>query len=229
MILFGVLVKSHPNASGLRNKPFSHLDSLSIIFSKDRAIGERAKDPADSSASILREVVNLDEEVPLGSPEGVEIDSPAAQPSANNTQNHSTSGHTQHNSRKRKANAEAAMISSLVEFVNKISTMCEGTSQGIQDVASYFKTLPACSEFQQDVYQGLLEIEDLGLDESQMIEVGEIIAYDPYITKYFFSLPMIARKTYVLKKLGVNVFILKSSELMVGSGFGDFDGFHFVV
>ncbi|WOK93480.1 hypothetical protein Cni_G02178 [Canna indica] len=133
-------VKSHPNASGLRNKPFPHLDSLSIIFGKDRATGERAEDPADSSASILIEVVNLDEEVPLGSPEGVEIDNPAAQPSANNTQNHSTSGHTQHNSRKRKANAEAAMINSLVESVNKISTMCEGTSQGIQDVASYFKT-----------------------------------------------------------------------------------------
>ncbi|WOK99470.1 hypothetical protein Cni_G08182 [Canna indica] len=87
-------VKSHPNASGLQNKSFPHLDSLSIIFGKDRATRERAEDPTDSSASILREVVNLDEEVPLGSPEGVEIDSLVAQPSANNTQNRSTSGHT---------------------------------------------------------------------------------------------------------------------------------------
>ena len=66
----------------------------------------------------------------------------------------------------------------------------------MRDVASYFKNLSPCSEFQKKVYEGLFAIEDLGLDESQVVEVGEIIAHDPYTLKYF-SFPMSARKTCV--------------------------------
>ena len=199
------LLQSHPNASGLRNKPFPHFESLSIIFGKDRATGQGAEDPADAAAEILADTINLDADVEIGNLEGFESDSPISQPPMGNTTNRSNSStQSQSTSRKRKANTEEALIGSLIESVNNIGAFCESTSQGIQDVASYFKSLSAGNEYQEKVYEGLLAIENLGLDESQMVEVGEIIASSPSTAKFFFSLPVGARKTFVLKKLGLS-------------------------
>ncbi|CAI9108791.1 OLC1v1008474C1 [Oldenlandia corymbosa var. corymbosa] len=39
---------AHPNARGLRNKPFPHYESLSLIFGKDRSNGEGAENAADT-------------------------------------------------------------------------------------------------------------------------------------------------------------------------------------
>ncbi|KAG1335144.1 hypothetical protein COCNU_03G012630 [Cocos nucifera] len=65
-------VKSHPQASNLRNKPFLHLLELSIIFRKDRAMDQRAEDPTDAAAKILTDVINSEEEVQFIDPTGFE-------------------------------------------------------------------------------------------------------------------------------------------------------------
>ncbi|XVF72578.1 hypothetical protein PTKIN_Ptkin12aG0132200 [Pterospermum kingtungense] len=40
--------KTHPNAKGLKNKPFSHFDDFVIIFGRDRATRARAETAADA-------------------------------------------------------------------------------------------------------------------------------------------------------------------------------------
>ena len=152
-----------------------------------------AEDPAYAGAEILAYTINLDVDavVEIGNLEGFEINSPISQPPMGNTTNRSNSStQSQSTSRKRKANTEEALIGSLIGSMNNIGVFYESTSQSIQDIASYFKSLSTGNEYQEKVYEELLAIENLGLDESQMIEVGEIIASSPSTTKYFFSLPV---------------------------------------
>ncbi|XP_038887032.1 uncharacterized protein LOC120077200 [Benincasa hispida] len=49
--VFDVWVRFHPNAKGLRHKPFPHYDELSIVFGKDRAIGEGSDTPYDQASA----------------------------------------------------------------------------------------------------------------------------------------------------------------------------------
>ena len=47
--------QSHPHIADLRNKPFPYYEDLLIVFSKDRASGEGAEDPADACEQIEKE------------------------------------------------------------------------------------------------------------------------------------------------------------------------------
>ncbi|PKI61881.1 hypothetical protein CRG98_017710 [Punica granatum] len=115
--------KSHPSASGLRNKPFPHWESLSIIFGKDQATCQGAEDPADAAADNITNNVSLDEGVPLGSDEGLENNSPTPPPAANNVQDQSNSSvQNQSTSRKQKANSEEVLLGCLVDSMNNIGT-----------------------------------------------------------------------------------------------------------
>ncbi|CAI9089612.1 OLC1v1024214C1 [Oldenlandia corymbosa var. corymbosa] len=50
--IFDTWSKTHPNAKGLRNKPFAYYESLSIIFGNDCANGERVENAADSAEEL---------------------------------------------------------------------------------------------------------------------------------------------------------------------------------
>ncbi|KAK9090497.1 hypothetical protein Sjap_023674 [Stephania japonica] len=45
-------VKSHPTATGLRNKSFPYYDELDYMYGKDRATGRGAENPADAIENI---------------------------------------------------------------------------------------------------------------------------------------------------------------------------------
>ena len=77
-------------------------------------------------------------------------------------------------------------MGSLIKSVKNIGAFGESTSQGIQVIASYFKSLSTSNKYQDKEYEGLLVVENLGPDESQMVEVGQIIASSPSTAKFFF-------------------------------------------
>lgn len=56
-----LLIQSHPNAKGLRNKSFPFYDELSQVFGKDRANGEGVESPADA----VEEITNDEENSPV--------------------------------------------------------------------------------------------------------------------------------------------------------------------
>ncbi|XP_044477557.1 uncharacterized protein At2g29880-like [Mangifera indica] len=56
--VFDDWVRSHPNAKGLRHKPFPHYDSLVIVFGKDRATGAGAEIATDVVEEL--DIENLD-------------------------------------------------------------------------------------------------------------------------------------------------------------------------
>ncbi|XLR11115.1 hypothetical protein S83_039053 [Arachis hypogaea] len=48
-------LKSHPNANGLYNKPFSHFEELGIAFGRDRAQGGNAENVTQAVATMEAE------------------------------------------------------------------------------------------------------------------------------------------------------------------------------
>ncbi|XVE65297.1 hypothetical protein DITRI_Ditri07aG0169600 [Diplodiscus trichospermus] len=54
-IVFDEWLKSHPNANGIKNKPFPYFDLLARIFGKDRATGDAFESPADAVEELERE------------------------------------------------------------------------------------------------------------------------------------------------------------------------------
>ena len=56
-----VNVQVHGKAAPFRNKAFPHLESLSIVWAKDRAIGEEVRSPAGFEEEVVEEqTVNLE-------------------------------------------------------------------------------------------------------------------------------------------------------------------------
>ncbi|KAI8006384.1 hypothetical protein LOK49_LG07G00055 [Camellia lanceoleosa] len=51
-------VRRVPDAKGMRNRPFPFYEDWLILFGKDRATGELAKDPANAVAAMEKEDAN---------------------------------------------------------------------------------------------------------------------------------------------------------------------------
>ena len=106
--------------------------------------------PTQLGWSGLLELTPIDEDGQLGNLEGIENDRPASRPQTDNSADKSNSLiQSESTFRKWKANTEEALICSLIKSVNNIGVLCKSTSQGIQDVASYFKSLSATNECQE--------------------------------------------------------------------------------
>ncbi|WOL18019.1 hypothetical protein Cni_G26811 [Canna indica] len=190
-----MLINLHNALVSLQGLLEAYLAYLNFIKNKRRRV-------VGNKPSYL--VVNLDEDVYFRNHEGSKNNSSTPQPPTNNIQYQSDSSiQNQSRSRKRKANSNDALIGSLIDSVNNIGTICESMGQGIRYLSSFFKRLSEGDECQQKVYEGLLAIEDLGLDETQMVDVGENIASSRSTSKYFFSLPMSVKKTFVWRKLSL--------------------------
>ncbi|XP_038973988.1 uncharacterized protein LOC120105506 [Phoenix dactylifera] len=193
-------VKSHPNAQGMRNKPFPHFEDLTNIFGRDRATGMGAEAPADAVEKIEME----EQQYPYTSPainESQEADSNFVGQNVNmntpQTATHTEVAGPSRPTRTKKARHEALeVVRDLTSEMTKVVGMMAAAGDHIEKLAQCFKHESETADRRMTVVSEVMKVQ--GLSQSEILKVGKKIAMDPLETDYFFSLPDDYRRAYVL-------------------------------
>ncbi|XP_044473190.1 uncharacterized protein At2g29880-like [Mangifera indica] len=198
--VFDDWVRSHPNAKGLRHKPFPHYDSLVIVLGKDRAAGARAETATDAVEELDTENLDNNEdiiEVDIGLDSDYnDQDKEDATGSKKQTVNEGINQKTA-NSKKRKRNDEG--FSRLVEEISKFGKSYKTIQQEIHEITTYFKKEVEGKNRRMNLFNALLELD--GFSRQELLNVGEHIIKKEHKIDFFFELPMDFRKDYVIKQL----------------------------
>lgn len=183
---FSIILQSHPNAKGLRNKSFPYYDELSQVFGKDRANGECVESPADA----VEEIANEEENTPQQSEHQKENTEDEVSPRID-----VQSADTNSRANKRLKADSLEIVKELTFGLQKISNVMETGNENIAKLTSCFQHESDGAKKRSLVNSELMKV--AGLTAEEIIKAGRKIALDPLETDYFFSLPEDFRSTYV--------------------------------
>ncbi|KAK9272237.1 hypothetical protein L1049_002608 [Liquidambar formosana] len=185
LIVFGLL-QGHKDAKGLWQKPFPHLDELGIIFGKDRANGKRAFAPADLNEEVDQEE---DASTDIGLNE-IDVDVSATATSSGGSS-------TQSDKKRKSSDTYSVGFSRMVQAITKTAQSMEKLVACLAE-PSLRPPSPPVDKITK-VFEEVLKIPNL--NESDMLDVSEIIMKDPAKVNLLFSIPENLKKTWVDKIL----------------------------
>ncbi|XVF53717.1 hypothetical protein PTKIN_Ptkin05aG0120900 [Pterospermum kingtungense] len=181
---------THPNAKGLKNKPFPHFENFVIIFGRDRATGAGAETTADAveGESDDNDDEFLDEtnnECETGEREHTIKDMEAS------------SGAISRRSIKRARSSDGTY--ELVQQLADFRATCKETFQEIKGIASFFKKEADGADRMFALPAALDEI--IGFFEDELTKVGTYISKDQRRVDFFFALPKERRPGFLRQQL----------------------------
>ena len=137
------LMQSHPNAQGMRNKPFPHFNDLAIVFGRDWATGARAETPAD-----IVEEVEMEEQQDLHTSPAIDLESQEEESffqsqsftmHTSQTPNNEAPGPSRPTRSKKPKNETLEVVRELKEMSSKVGNMMEAAGAHIGSLASCFR------------------------------------------------------------------------------------------
>ncbi|XP_050215276.1 uncharacterized protein LOC126666303 [Mercurialis annua] len=216
--VFEEWIKVHPNASGIKNKPFPCFDKLCRVFGKDRATGAAAESAADAVEELDKEEQMLGSESMPNSTSYTLLDDDfedisqfmtsdapnifhGAYSAGNKNSNHTSPSSSQapNGKKKQKVSDTEMLIQSFTSQMTKLEGIFQGAGGHISKLADCFQHEQDAAERRMKIYEELKKIKDIS--EIQRLTVARKLVKCPFETDFFFSLDDEARSTYVLALL----------------------------
>ncbi|CAO2836033.1 unnamed protein product [Amaranthus hypochondriacus] len=186
-------IKSHPNAAGLRNKPFPYYDELSKLWGKDRATGNEAENVNDVLDEIEEVARVRDEEVTEVNNEDIDSTTQCDQTGPSLSTPQST---TPTSSKTKRARTETIeILNGFSTKLGKIGDVMEAATKHIGRLADCFQHESDSANRRMSVTSEIMNME--GLSSADVILASKKIALNPLEVDFFFSLPSDLKFVYV--------------------------------
>ncbi|XP_062103796.1 uncharacterized protein LOC133814909 [Humulus lupulus] len=180
--VFDEWIKSHPNAKGIRNRPFPHYEDLVTVFGKDRANGQGAMGFSETVDEIDKEVDNdANSEFDPLSP----IDDLTGNATNNHTNTAATSAQSSKKSRKRSRN-EDPLVEVLTDTVKKFGDIQTVAGDSIRRIADCFEFETEGATRRMKVFDELKQID--GLTNEQRVKAGKLLVQNQAYIDFLFTL-----------------------------------------
>ena len=193
-------MQDHPNAHGMRNKPFPYLEDLTNIFERDRATEMGAEAPTD----VVEEIDIEEQQFPHTPPainesqeeENIYVSQSFMVHTPQMTTNTKATGPSWPTKTKKTRHETIEIVRELTYEMTRIENLMATVGEHIGKLVLCFKHESEAIDRRMAVVSEVMKVQDLS--QAEILRVGKKIAMDPLETDYFFSLPEDYRRTYVL-------------------------------